>query len=66
MFCANDVHRPLHVVRQHVQAHLGTYPIKRFCEEVRRAHPGFQGAERVLHSGASNAHRIRVLICIQI
>ena len=45
-----------------MQTHLGTHPIKRFGQEVGRSHPGFQRAERVLHGGSSDSHRIRVPI----
>ena len=34
-----DPNRPLHVVCENVQAHLGSDLRKRFRQEVRRAHP---------------------------
>jgi hypothetical protein len=35
----HDSYHPLQVVREHVQAHLGTDVLKRACQEVRITHP---------------------------
>src|SRR6516164_7346420 len=37
------------VVGQDVEAHLRADPLQRAGQEVRRAHPGLDGAKRVLH-----------------
>ncbi len=52
---SEDLHRAFHVVGQYVQAHLGTYAGDRFGQEVRRSHPGFDRAERVLGGLAAQA-----------
>jgi len=39
-----------------MKAHLSADPVKGLGEEMRIAHPGFQGAERVLDGFPSNPH----------
>lgn len=41
-----------------MQAHFGTDPVKGLGEEMRIAHPGFQGAEGVLDGFPSNPHAL--------
>ena len=57
-----DRDHALDVVGEHVQGHLGGDVAQRFHLEVRRAHPSLDGAEGMLHRGATNDHRIGSLI----
>src|ERR1700704_3534477 len=50
---SEDLHRSFHVVGKYMQAHLGTHARQRLCQEVRRSHPRFEGAERMLDGLAS-------------
>ena len=45
--CSYQVDRSFHVVGQNLQAHLGTDLRYRSRQEVSRAHPRLDGAERV-------------------
>jgi hypothetical protein len=45
-----------------VQRHFGTYILERFHLEVRRAHPRFHCAERMLDRLAAYAYLVRVPI----
>ncbi len=42
-----------------MQAHFSADPVKGLSQEMRIAHPGFQGAERVLDGFSSNPHALR-------
>lgn len=55
---SKNLHYSLYVVCQHVQAHLCTDALKPFGEEVRRPHPGFERAKRVLDRLPPDRHRI--------
>jgi len=59
---AENRQHPFEVVRQHMQTHLGADMLESFCEEVRRAHPGFQGPKRMLDGFSSSAHPLRLAI----
>lgn len=50
---AQDAHDSLQAVGQYVQAHLRAYIGEPLCQEMRRAHPGFQRPEWMLHSLSS-------------
>ena len=43
-----DLNRPLHVVCENVQAHLGSNLRKRCRQEMRRTHPRFNRREGML------------------
>lgn len=45
---SKNLHYSLHVVCQHVQAHLCADALKPFGEEVRCPHPSLEGTKRVL------------------
>ena len=45
---SEDLDRPLQVVGQHMQAHLGSHVRQRSDQEVGRAHPGLERSEHVL------------------
>jgi hypothetical protein len=45
---SEDLHRAFHVVGKYVQTHLGTHARDRLGEKVRRSHPGFDRAKRML------------------
>ena len=53
---------PLEVVRQNMQAHLGTDLGQRPGEEMCGTHPGFQRAERMLDGLPSRSHGIGGLV----
>src|SRR6516164_1143938 len=57
-----DGNDAVEVVGQDVEAHLRADPLQRAGQEVRRAHPGLDGAERVLHGLPPDAHDIWCLI----
>ncbi len=59
---AHDVHDAFEIVGQHVQCHFGANPLQRLHLEVCIAHPGLDGAERVLDGFAPLAHLFRVLV----
>ena len=59
---AQQVQHTFEIVGEHVQAHLGTHPVERSCEEVGGAHPGFQRAERVLDRLTADPHHLGRLI----
>jgi hypothetical protein len=44
---AHNLHHAFEVVGQHVETHLGTNPRQPLGQEMRRAHLGFEGAERM-------------------
>ena len=44
---AHDLHHAFEVVGQHMETHLGTDPRQPLGQEMGRAHPGFEGAERM-------------------
>ncbi len=44
---ADDGHDTFEIVGQHVQCHLGAHVLQPLHEEVRRAHPGLDGAEGI-------------------
>ena len=43
----HDSHDAFEIVGQHVETHLGTDPRQPLGQEMRRAHPGFERAERM-------------------
>ncbi len=59
---ARDVHEAFEIASQHVQGHFGADPFQRLRLEVGIAHPGLDGAERVLDGFAPLAHLFRVLV----
>ena len=44
---AHNLHHAFEVVGQHMETHLGTDPRQALGQEMRRAHPGFECAERM-------------------
>jgi hypothetical protein len=59
---AQDGDHPLHVVGQHVQAHLRADPVQGAGEEVGGSYPGLNGAEGVLRRPPPHPHGIRPLV----
>ncbi len=59
---ADDVDDAFEIAGQHVQRHFGADPFQRLHLEVRRAHPGLDGAERVLGRLAPPTHLLRMLV----
>ena len=45
---SEDPNRAFHIVGKYVQTHLGTHARDRLGEKVRRPHPGFDRAKRML------------------
>ena len=50
---SEDLHCSFHVVCEYVQTHLGTHAWQCLGQEVRRSHPRFERAERMLGGLAS-------------
>ena len=55
-FDPEHVDHALHIVGQHLQAHLRPHVFERFGEEVSGAHPGFERSEGVLHGLPADRH----------
>lgn len=60
--CAEDRHDAPEVVCEDMKAHLGTDMLACFHKEVRRAHPEFQRAKRVLDGLTAYAHHFRLMV----
>ena len=59
---AHDVHDARQIVGQHVQCHLGGDLWQRLHQEVGCAHPGLDGAERMLNRLTPLAHLLRMFV----
>ena len=59
---AHDIDDALEIVGQHVQRHFGPDPFQRLHLEVRIAHPGLDGSERMLDRLAPLAHLLRMFV----
>ena len=59
---SHDLHDAFKVVGEHVQAHLGAHPRQSLGQEMRRAHPRFEGGEGMLGSLSAQAHGVWRLI----
>jgi len=53
---AEDAHHSFEVVREHMKAHLGTYPWQSFSQEVGGSHPIFERYKRILNSLTASLH----------
>ena len=56
------VDHPLHIIGEHLQAHLRPHIFERFGEEVGGAHPGFESSEGVLDGLPPDRHRFGQVI----
>jgi hypothetical protein len=56
---SEDLDHPLQVVRQDLQAHLGSHPRQRLGQEVIRSHPALERAEDVLDGLTAQPHGFR-------
>ena len=65
---AEDSDQSLEVVGEDMQAHLGLHALQSLGQEMRRAHPGFDGAVWMLNRATANSHGIRRLFetCLHI
>ena len=55
----HDFHHSFHVVGEHIQTHLRTYPDQLSGQEVRRTHPLFERPEGMLNRPFSDSHHLR-------
>jgi len=58
----DDIHHAGPILGEHVQRHFGRHMPERFHLEVRRPHPRFDGAERMLDGLAAHLRLVWVVI----
>jgi hypothetical protein len=59
---AHNRHHALHVIGEHVERHLGRDLGQRHRQEVRPAHPAFDGAEGMLGRLSAQPHGIGIFV----
>ena len=62
-FDAEDVDHPLHVVGQHLQAHLRFDLFEGLGQEMGASHPGLEGSEWMFDGLSANGHGVWLASC---